>query len=64
MYILENQTCLNCSEKYDIVSKHHFRSFAFPYNPFCSKKCEEEYAKKRAGENGQLQPETAGGWAQ
>ena len=60
MYILENQTCLNCGEKYDIVSKHHFRSSAFPWSPCCSKKCEEEYAKKRAGENAEIPQETRG----
>jgi hypothetical protein len=42
-YILTDQKCKNCGGIYDIVSNRaHFRSAAFPWTPFCSKKCEEE----------------------
>ena len=60
MYILENQACLNCGEKYDIVSKHHFDRLPFPGVRVVQKKCEEEYAKKRAGENAEIPQETRG----
>lgn len=46
MFILDNQKCKNCGGSYSIVSHSHFKSQSFPWTPFCSKQCEEEFRKK------------------